>query len=130
MRVASLDHLIAMKEAAGLTRDKLTATEYGVLADELRAPRNGWAPPYSDCGREGRNSHSNSVLILLRDAFGLRAEPLGYSIATHYMGTSEWRDLGWKVRPKNDDRLDVDDPAQLALQAPLDGSGRGAQAPR
>ncbi len=35
---ASLDHLIAMKEAAGRTKDKLMATEYRVLADELRAP--------------------------------------------------------------------------------------------
>jgi hypothetical protein len=34
--VASLDHLIAMKEAAGRTKDKLMATEYRVLADEIR----------------------------------------------------------------------------------------------
>jgi hypothetical protein len=34
MRVASLDHLIAMKEAAGRTKDKLMATEYRELADE------------------------------------------------------------------------------------------------
>jgi hypothetical protein len=35
--VASLDHLIAMKEAAGRPKDKLMATEYRVLSDELRA---------------------------------------------------------------------------------------------
>jgi transcriptional regulator with XRE-family HTH domain len=34
--VASVDHLIAMKEAAGRNRDKLMATEYRVLADEIR----------------------------------------------------------------------------------------------
>jgi hypothetical protein len=39
--VASLDHLIAMKEAAGRTKDKLMATEYRVLSDELRAPKAG-----------------------------------------------------------------------------------------
>jgi len=39
IRVASLDHLIAMKEAAGRTKDKLMATEYRVLSDELRAPK-------------------------------------------------------------------------------------------
>lgn len=33
---ASLDHLIAMKEAAGRTKDRLMATEYRVLADEIR----------------------------------------------------------------------------------------------
>ncbi len=38
IRVATLDHLIAMKEASGRTKDKLMATEYRVLADELRAP--------------------------------------------------------------------------------------------
>jgi hypothetical protein len=37
--VASLDHLIAMKEATGRVKDKLHATEYRVLSDELRAPR-------------------------------------------------------------------------------------------
>ena len=36
---SSLDHLIAMKEASGRTKDKLMATEYRVLSDELRAPR-------------------------------------------------------------------------------------------
>jgi hypothetical protein len=34
--VSSIDHLIAMKEAAGRNRDKLMATEYRVLADEIR----------------------------------------------------------------------------------------------
>lgn len=38
--VASLDHLIAMKEAAGRPKDRLMATEYRVLSDELRAPRD------------------------------------------------------------------------------------------
>jgi hypothetical protein len=36
IRIASLDHLIAMKEAAGRTKDKLMATEYRELADEQR----------------------------------------------------------------------------------------------
>ena len=36
--VASLDHLIAMKERAGRAKDKLMATEYRILSDELRAP--------------------------------------------------------------------------------------------
>jgi hypothetical protein len=36
VRVASLDHLIAMKEAAARTKDKLMATEYRELADEQR----------------------------------------------------------------------------------------------
>jgi hypothetical protein len=39
IHVASLDHLIAMKERSGRTKDKLMATEYRVLADELRRPR-------------------------------------------------------------------------------------------
>jgi hypothetical protein len=34
--VASLDHLIAMKDAAGRGKDRLMATEYRVLADEQR----------------------------------------------------------------------------------------------
>ena len=37
--VASLDHLIAMKEASGRAKDKLMASEYRALSDELRAPR-------------------------------------------------------------------------------------------
>ena len=36
IRVASLDHLIAMKEAAGRTKDKLMATEYRKLSDLVR----------------------------------------------------------------------------------------------
>ncbi|MEO5577309.1 MAG: hypothetical protein ABIR67_07340 [Gaiellaceae bacterium] len=36
IHVASLDHLIAMKEAAGRTKDKLMASEYRTLADETR----------------------------------------------------------------------------------------------
>jgi hypothetical protein len=37
--VTSLDHLIAMKEASGRTKDKLMALEYRQISDELRAPR-------------------------------------------------------------------------------------------
>jgi len=39
MLVASLDHLIAMKEASARTKDKLMATEYRVLSDRLRSPK-------------------------------------------------------------------------------------------
>jgi hypothetical protein len=39
VHVASLDHLIAMKEASGRPKDKLMASEYRALSDELRAPR-------------------------------------------------------------------------------------------
>ena len=37
--VASLDHLIAMKEAAGRDKDKLHASEYRGISDLLRAPK-------------------------------------------------------------------------------------------
>lgn len=40
IRVSSVDHLIAMKEAAGRPHDKVTAAELRVLSDELRAPRH------------------------------------------------------------------------------------------
>lgn len=40
IRVASLDDLIAMKEATGRAKDKLHATEYRTISDELRAPRD------------------------------------------------------------------------------------------
>lgn len=39
-RIASLDHLIAMKEAAGRTKDKLHASEYRVISDLVRAPKH------------------------------------------------------------------------------------------
>lgn len=38
-RVASIDHLIAMKESTGRDKDRYMATEYRVLSDELRAPK-------------------------------------------------------------------------------------------
>ena len=38
IRVASLDHLIAMKEAAGRPKGLLMASEYRVISDELRRP--------------------------------------------------------------------------------------------
>lgn len=38
VRVASLDHLLAMKEATGRLRDRVRAQELRVLSDELRAP--------------------------------------------------------------------------------------------
>jgi hypothetical protein len=37
--VAAIDHLIAMKEAAGRTKDKLHASEYREISDLLRAPK-------------------------------------------------------------------------------------------
>jgi hypothetical protein len=40
IRVASLDHLIAMKEAAGRTKDKLMASELRVISDLLSAPKD------------------------------------------------------------------------------------------
>lgn len=38
LNVASIDHLIAMKEAAGRTKDKLVASELRVISDRMRAP--------------------------------------------------------------------------------------------
>ncbi len=40
LRVASLDHLIAMKEAAGRSHDKATAVELRAVSDRLRAPKD------------------------------------------------------------------------------------------
>lgn len=40
IRVCSLDHLIAMKEAAGRPKDLLMASEYRVISDELRRPQD------------------------------------------------------------------------------------------
>jgi len=39
IRVASLDHLIAMKDASARTKDQLMATEYRALSNEVRTPR-------------------------------------------------------------------------------------------
>jgi hypothetical protein len=39
VRFASLEHLIAMKDAAARPRDKLMAAEYRTIADEQRKPR-------------------------------------------------------------------------------------------
>ncbi len=41
VRVASIDHLIAMKRAANRTKDKLMVEEYIVIADEQRRAGRG-----------------------------------------------------------------------------------------
>jgi hypothetical protein len=41
IRVASIDHLIAMKEAAGREKDRLLASELRALSDTLRQPKPG-----------------------------------------------------------------------------------------
>jgi hypothetical protein len=41
VRVASIDHLIAMKRASNRTKDKLMLEEYIVIADEQRHVRDG-----------------------------------------------------------------------------------------
>jgi hypothetical protein len=38
--IATLEQLIRMKEATGRIKDRLHASEYRVISDELRAPRN------------------------------------------------------------------------------------------
>lgn len=40
IRVASFDHLIAMEEAVRRDKDKLHASEYRLISDLLRAPKN------------------------------------------------------------------------------------------